>query len=207
MPSSLPGCVRYLRTNCTTSAAWRSSRGSFSEAAKVWVSGRTQCDLWRHPDWGDRWSYSELPQTVGGCIGLAWGMLPCRARHSFRALLKCKRPKGDDVRKKEEVVWRWEGVQVGGMSEVPKRWSPGCRRSAPWPPGPRSVDTPRREWRGSEHCPGRSGTEAREAGRCFRPDNPPAENERVKSYQRSSVNWHIGQISDGFLQIYEEFEK
>lgn len=31
----------------------------------------------------------------------------------------------------------------------------------------------RRGWRGSERCPGRSGTVAAEAGRCFLPDNPP----------------------------------
>lgn len=39
---------------------------------------------------------SGAQQTVVGCIGSTWGMLPRLARHSFRALLKCKRLKGDD---------------------------------------------------------------------------------------------------------------
>lgn len=117
---------------------------------------------------------SGAEHAAVGCIGLTWGMLPRLARHSFSGSFEVQTVGGrrrrtggprDDARK---------GQRKMKLRKTPRRWSPGCRRPAPWPPGPRSADTPRRGWRGSERCPGRSGTEAGEAGRYFLPGNPPA---------------------------------
>lgn len=90
--------------------------------------------------------------------------------------------------------WRrtglWGDIRKSKKMKTPRRWSPGCRRPAPWWPGPRSADTPRCGWRGSERCPGRSGTEAGGAGRYFLPGNPPRTTDTgVRLSGNISVQW------------------
>lgn len=107
-------------------------------------------------------------------------MLPRLARHSFSGSFEVQKTVWKEATGREDraVRWRQEVKKTKQRKKVklqktPRRWSPGCRRPAPWPPDLRSADKPRCGWRGSERCPGRSGTEAGEAGRYFLPGNPP----------------------------------
>lgn len=67
-----------------------------------------------------------------------------------------------------------------------KRWSPGCRRWAPWPRAPRSADTPHCGSQGSGRCPNHSGTEGARADRYCPPGNPPETHTNVMSGRRNT---------------------